>query len=265
MQEQNQKMRQSPDIRNSVPDTESKTIPPTHLKTAAAASNKSASIFSKNQNAEQSYESHTINLLREQLMQLGLSKYEIETNYEKHLPTIARAIIEKSEILCSLDKRLVNDLEAVAAEVFKSAETKTSNQDDVTLEQEPINNCGKHSPIDEQTERFLPNPYWFIPDGTINYNLDHIPEFRGELIESEYDDALAQSYVAEIVTESAQIQINDALAYVAAHNDIPRLHESINDIAAAFKKLARVLDIKCSGNDDFYLVLFEIWQKLYQK
>ena len=265
MQEQNQKRRQAPNIRNSVPDAESKTVSSTHLKTAAAASNKSASIFSENQNAEQSHETHIINSLREQLIQLGLSKYEIEMKYEKYLPIAARAIIEKPETLCSLRQRLVNDLEAVAAEIFKSAETKTSHQDDVTLEQEPINNCGKHSPIEEQTESFLPNPYWFIPDGTVDYNLDHIPKFRGEPIESEYDDTLVQSYVAEVVTESAQTQINDALAYVAAHNGIPRLHESINDIAAAFAKLARVLDIKCSGNDDFYLVLFEIWQKLYKK
>ena len=102
MQEQNQERRQSPDIGNPVPDTESKTVYPTHLKTAAAASNKSASIFSKNQNAEQSHETHIINSLREQLMQLGLSKYEIEMEYEKYLPIAARVTIERSEIQAEL-------------------------------------------------------------------------------------------------------------------------------------------------------------------
>lgn len=266
MQEQNQKMRQSPDIRNSVPDIESQTVSSTHLKTAAAASNKSASIFSKDQNAEQSHETHIINSLREQLMQLGLSKYEIEMEYEKYLPIAARAIIEKPETLCSLRQRLVNDLEAVAAEVFKSAAAEISNQDDVTLKQEPINNGGNHSIGSSHTQiESIPCPDENFYTLAADPDLDSQTAFSPTLTEVEDTESTPCSRVAETITESAQIQINDALAYVAAHGWIPRLHESINDIAAAFCKLARVLDIKCSGNDDFYLILFEIWQKLYQK
>ena len=146
MQEQNQTRRQSPDIRNSTPDTESKTIPPTHLKTAAAASNKSAPIFSKDQNAEQSHETYISNQIREQLVQLGLSKEDIENKYEKYILAAARAIIERSneqaEALRSLYRRLVNDWETTAAEIF--GEMENSNQDDVTLGQEPNIQGGSH-------------------------------------------------------------------------------------------------------------------------
>ncbi|MBQ2347247.1 MAG: hypothetical protein II388_02600 [Clostridia bacterium] len=262
MQEQNQKMRQSPDIGNSVPDIESQTISSTHLKTAAAASNKSASIFSKDQNAEQSHETHIINSLQEQLMQLGLSKNEIEMEYEKYLPIAARAITEKSEIqaelLQFLCQRFLNNWATAAA--------KTSNQDDVTLEQEPINNGGNHS-IDSSSTQIesIPCPDENFYTLAADPDLDSQTAFSPTLTEVEDIESIPRSYVAEVVTESTQIQINDALAYVAAHGWIPRLHESINDIAAAFCKLARVLDINCSGNDDFYLILFEIWQKLYQK
>lgn len=255
--------RQSSDIEDTNPDTKPQTVSSIPPKTAATAP-KSTPILSDLQNTEQSHEAYISNQIREQLIQLGLSKEDIESKYDKYIPAAARAIIEKSnkqaEALYSLYRRFVNEWEAAAAE------TKISNRDDVTLEQEPINNGGKQPSIDEQTELFLPDPCWFIPDGTVGYNLDHMPKFRGELIESEYDDTLVQSYVAEVISQEEQTKIGDALVKATAlATNKYRLNESISDIAAAFKKLARVLDIKCSENEDYFLVLFEIWRNLVEK
>lgn len=260
MQKQNQERRQSPDISDLAPDTKSKTIPPTHLKTAAAASNKSASISSKNQNAEQSYETHIINSLREQLMQLGLSKYEIEAKYEKYLHVTARAIIEKSETLCSLYKRLVNDWGTIVAEIFESAGIETSNQDDVTLEQEPNKKGGNHSIGSPHTQiGSAPHYSVFAADP----DLDSQAAFNSTLTKTEDTEPVPRSYVAETITQEEQTKIGDALVAAAAlTTNKYRLNESILDITAAFCKLARVLDVKCSENEDYYLVLFEIWRNL---
>lgn len=262
MQEQNQKRRQSPDMSNPVPDTESKTIPSTHLKTAAAASNKSASIFSKNQSAEQSHETYISNQIREQLVQLGLSKEDIESKYEKYIPATARAIIERSneqaEALCSLYRRLVNDWETTAAE------TKTSNQDDVTLEQEPNKKGGNHSIGSSHTQigstpRYDENFFTLAVDP----DLDSQTAITPTLTKIEDTESAPRSYVAETITEEEQIKIGDALvAATALTTNKYRLNESISDISAAFFKLARVLDVKCGENEDYYLVLFEIWRNL---
>ena len=48
-------------------------------------STKSAPIFSDFQNAEQSHETYISNQIREQLVQLGLSKEDIESKYEKYI------------------------------------------------------------------------------------------------------------------------------------------------------------------------------------
>lgn len=264
MQKQNQKRRQSPDIRSSAPDTEPQTISSTHLKTAAAASNKSASIFSKDQNAEQSHETYIINSLREQLMQLGLSKYEIEMEYEKYLPIAARAIIEKPETLCSLRQRLMSDLEAVAAEIFKSAEIETSNQDDVTLEQEPNKNCGSHSigSSSAQTESALSYDENFSTVAAAP-DLDSQTAINPTLTGIEDTEPMPRSYVAEIITKEEQIQIGDALVAAAALTTNKfKLNESLSDISAAFCKLARILGVKGNENEDYFLVLFEIWRNL---
>lgn len=266
MQEQNQKRRQSPDMSNSVPDTESKTVPPTHLKTAAAASNKSAPIFSKNQSAEQSHETYISNQIREQLVQLGLSKEDIERKYEKYIPATARAIIEKSneqaEALRSLYRRLVNEGEAAAAEIF--GETKTSNQDDVTLEQEPNKKGGNHSIGSSHTQiesapRHDKNFFTLAADPDLNSQTAINPT----LSEIEDTEPVFRSYVAETITQEEQTKISDALvAATALTTNKYRLNESLSDISAAFCKLARVLGVKVSENEDYYLVLFEIWRNL---
>lgn len=262
MQEQNQKERQSPDIRNSVPDTKSKTISSTHLKTAAAASNKSASIFSKNQSAEQSHETYISNQIREQLVQLGLSKEDIESKYEKYIPATARAIIEKSneraEALCSLYRRLVNEGEAAAAEIF--GVTKNSNQDDVTLEQEPNKKGGNHSIGSSHTQIESTPRYSNL---AADPDLDSQTAINPTLTKIEDTESAPRSYVAETITEEEQIKIGDALvAATALTTNKYRLNESLSDISAAFCKLARVLDVKVSENEDYYLVLFEIWRNL---
>ena len=266
MQEQNQKRRQSPDMSNSAPDTESKTIPPTHLKTAAAALNKSAPIFSDFQNAEQSHETYISNQIREQLVQLGLSKEDIESKYEKYIPATARAIIEKSneqaEALRSLYRRLVNEGEAAAAEIF--GVTKNSNQDDVTLEQQPNIQGGNHpicsSPTQiESTSVQGENFFTLAADPSIE------PQTQSyhDLTEIEDTDLGSCSYVAETITEEEQTKIGDALvAATALTTNKFKLNESLSDISAAFCKLARVLSIKVSENEDYYLVLFEIWRNL---
>lgn len=266
MQEQNQKRRQSPDIRNSVPDTKSKTIPSTHLKTTTAASNKSASIFSKDQNAEQSHETYISNQIREQLVQLGLSKEDIESKYEKYIPATARAIIEKSneqaEALRSLYRRLVNEGEAAAAEIFR--ETKNSNQDDVTLEQEPNKKGGNHSIGSSHTQigsapRYDENFFTLAADPDSNSQTAINPT----LSEIGYTESVPRSYVAETISQEEQTKIGNALVKAAAlTTNKYRLNESLSDISAAFCKLARVLDVKCSENEDYYLVLFEIWRNL---
>lgn len=260
MQEQNQKERQSPDMSNLAPDTESKTVSSTHLKTATAASNKSASIFSKNQNAEQSHETHIINSLREQLMQLGLSKNEIETNYEKYLPIAARATIEKSEIqaelLQFLYQRFLNNWATAAAE--------TSNQDDVTLEQKPNKKGGNHSIGSSSTQiesapRYDENFSTLAADPDLNSQTAINPA----LTKIEDTESVFRSYIAETITQEEQIKIGDALvAATALTTNKFKLNESLSDISAAFCKLARVLNIKVSENEDYYLVLFEIWRNL---
>lgn len=266
MQKQNQERRQSPDISDLAPDTKSKTIPPTHLKTAAAASNKSASIFSKNQNAEQSHETYISNQIREQLVQLGLSKEDIENTYEKYIPAAARAIIEKSneqaEALRSLYCRLVNEGEAAAAEIF--GVTKNSNQDDVTLEQQPNIQGGNHpicssltqiESVSVQGENFFTS----AADPSIE------PQIQSyhDLTEIEDTDLVSRSYVAETITEEEQTKIGDALvAATALTTNKFKLNESLSDISTAFYKLARVLGVEVSENEDYYLVLFEIWRNL---
>lgn len=267
MQEQNQKRRQLPDMSNLVPDTESKTVSSTHLKTAAAASNKSASIFSENQHAEQSHETHIINSLREQLMQLGLSKYEIEMEYEKYLPIAARAIIEKPETLCSLRQRLVNDLESVAAEIFKSGETKTSNQDDITFEQEPNKKGGNHSICPSSTQiESAPRYDENFSTMAAAPDLDSQTAINPNLTEIGCTESVPRSYIAETITKEEQTKIGDALVKATALTTNKfKLNESLSDISAAFCKLARVLDIKCNKNEDYFLVLFEIWRNLVEK
>lgn len=266
MQEQNQKRRQSPDMSNLAPDTKSKTVSSTHLKTAAAASNKSAPIFSDFQNAEQSHETYISNQIREQLVQLGLSKEDIESKYEKYIPATARAIIEKSneqaEALRSLYRRLVNEGEAAAAEIFEV--TKNSNQDDVTLEQQPNIQGGNHS---------IGSPHTQIESTPVQgenfFTLAADPDMESQtqpyhdLTEIKDTDLVSCSYVAETITQEEQTKIGDALvAATALTTNKYRLNESISDIAAAFCKLARVLGVKCGENEDYYLVLFEIWRNL---
>lgn len=266
MQEQNQTRRQSPDISDLAPDTKSKTIPPTHLKTAAAASNKPASIFSKDQNAEQSHETYISNQIREQLVQLGLSKEDIENKYEKYIPATARAIIERSneqaEALRSLYRRLVNDWETTAAEIF--GEMENSNQDDVTLEQEPNIQGGNH-PICSSFTQIESTPVQGENFSTLaaDPDLNSQTAINPTLTKIEDTDLVSRSYVAETITEEEQTKIGDALvAATALTTNKYRLNESISDISAAFCKLARVLDVKCSENEDYYLVLFEIWRNL---
>lgn len=266
MQEQNQKRRQSPDISDLAPDTESKTIPPTHLKTAAAASNKSASIFSKNQNAEQSHETYISNQIREQLVQLGLSKEDIESKYEKYIPATARAIIEKSneqaEALYSLYRRLVNEGEAAAAEIF--GEMKDSNQDDVTLEQQSTNTGGNHPIYStftqiESTSVQGENFFTLAADP----DMESQTQFYHDLTKIEDTESVPHSYVAETITEEEQTKIGEALvAATALTTNKFKLNESLSDISAAFYKLARVLGVEVSENEDYYLVLFEIWRNL---
>lgn len=266
MQKQNQERRQSPDISDLAPDTESKTIPPTHLKTAAAASNKSAPIFSDFQNAEQSHETYISNQIREQLVQLGLSKEDIENTYEKYIPAAARAIIEKSneqaEALRSLYHRIVNEGEAAAAEIFGI--TKNSNQDDVTLEQQPNIQGGNHpicssltqiESVSVQGENFFTS--------AADPSIESQTQSYHDLTEIGDTESASRSYVAETITEEEQTKIGDALvAATALTTNKYRLNESLSDISAAFYKLARVLGVEVSENEDYYLVLFEIWRNL---
>lgn len=269
MQEQNQKRRQSPDISDLAPDTKSKTIPPTHLKTAAAASNKSAPIFSDFQNAEQSHETYISNQIREQLVQIGLSKEDIESKYEKYILSAARAIIEKSneqaEALRSLYRRLVNEGEAAAAEIF--GETKTSNQDDVTLEQQPNIQGGNHpicSPFTQIESTSVQGENFF----TLAADPDMEPQTQSyhDLTEIEDTEPVFRSYIAETISQEEQTKIGDALvAATALTTNKYRLNESISDISAAFCKLARVLGVEVSENEDYFLVLFEIWRNLVEK
>lgn len=269
MQEQNQERRQSPDMSDLAPNTESKTIPPTHLKTAAAASNKSASIFSDFQNAEQSHETYISNQIREQLVQLGLSKEDIESKYEKYIPAAARAIIEKSneqaEALCSLYRRLVNNWETTAAEIF--GEMKDSNQDDVTLEQQSTNTGGNHpicSPFTQIESTSVQGENFFTL--TADPDMESQTQSYHDLTEIEDTDPASRSYVAETIAKEEQTKISDALvAATALTTNKYRLNESISDISAAFCKLARVLDVKVSENEDYFLVLFEIWRNLVKK
>lgn len=259
-------VRQSSDIEDTNPDTKSQTVSSIPPKTAATAS-KSASIFSEDQNAEQSHETYIINSLREQLMQLGLSKYEIEMEYEKYLPIAARAIIEKPKTLCSLRQRLMNDLETVAAQIFKSTETETSNQDDVTLEQEPNKKGGNHSicPSSTKTES-TPNYDENFSTMAADPDLNSQTAFNPILTEIKDTEPIPRSYVAEVISQEEQTKIGDALVKATAlTTNKYRLNESISDISTAFKKLARVLDIKRNKNEDYFLVLFEIWRNLVEK
>lgn len=227
---------------------------------------RSASIFSDLQNAEQSHETYISNQIREQLVQLGLSKEDIESKYEKYIPATARAIIERSneraEALRSLYRRLVNEGEAAAAEIFEI--TKNSNKDDVTLEQQPTNTGGNHSIGSphtqiESTPRYDENFFILAADPDSNSQTAITPT----LTKIEDTESAPRSYVAETITEEEQTKISDALvAATALTTNKYRLNESISDISAAFCKLARVLDVKVSENEDYYLVLFEIWRNL---
>lgn len=266
MQKQNQERRQSPDISDLAPDTKSKTVSSIPPKTAAAASNKSASIFSDFQNAEQSHETYISNQIREQLVQIGLSKEDIESKYEKYIPAAARAIIEKSneqaEALRSLYRRLVNNWETTAAEIF--GEMKDSNQDDVTLEQQSTN-TGGNQPIYSTITQIESTPVQDENFFTLTADPDVESQIQSyhDLTEIEDTESPSRSYVAETITKEEQARISDALVAAAAlTTNKYRLNESISDISAAFCKLARVLDVKCSENEDYYLVLFEIWRNL---
>lgn len=257
--------RQSSDIEDANPDTKSQTVSFIPSKTAATAS-KSAPIFSDFQNAEQSHETYISNQIREQLVQLGLSKEDIENKYEKHILAAARAIIEKSteqaEALRSLYRRLVNDWEATAAEIF--GETKNSKQDDVTLEQKPTNTGGNH-PICLPFTQIEPTSVQGENFSTLATDPDMESQIQSyhDLTEIEDTDLVSCSYVAETITQEEQTKIGDALVAAAAlTTNKYRLNESISDISAAFCKLARVLDVKCGENEDYYLVLFEIWRNL---
>lgn len=288
MQKQNQERRQPPDISDLVPDTESKTISPTHLKTSAAAQQhtgplqeltksdplqeptKSAPIFSNSQNVEQSHETYISNQIREQLVQLGLSKEDIENKYERYIPAAARAIIEKSNeweeaLYPSIYRQLADGWEATVEEIL--GEMKNSNQGDVTLEQQSINTSGNH-PICStftQTESTSAQDENFF---TLAADPDMEPQIQSyhDLTEIEDTDLVSRSYVAETITQEELTKISDALVKAAAlTTNKYRLNESISDISAAFCKLARVLDVTCSENEDYFLVLFEIWQNLIEK
>lgn len=154
--------------------------------------------------------------------------------------------------------------EAAAAEIFKSGETKTSNQDDVTLEQEPNKKGGNHSIGSshtqiESTPRYDENFFTLAADP----DSDSQTAINPTLTKIEDTEPVFRSYVAETITEEEQTKISDALvAATALTTNKYRLNESISDISAAFCKLARVLGVKVSENEDYYLVLFEIWRNL---
>lgn len=256
--------RQSFDIEDTNPDTKTQTVSSIPPKTAAAAL-KSAPIFSDFQNAEQSHETYISNQIREQLVQLGLSKEDIESKYEKYILSAARAIIEKSneraEALRSLYRRLVNDWETTAAEM------ENNNQDDTTLEQEPNIQGGNHpicSSLTQIESTSVQGENFFAL--TADPDMEPQTQSYHDLTEIEDTDPVSRSYVAETITEEEQTKIGDALVTAAAlTTDKYRLNESISDISAAFCKLARVLGVKCSENEDYFLVLFEIWRNLVEK
>ena len=256
--------RQSSDIEDANPDTKTQTVSSIPPKTAAAAS-KSAPIFSNFQNAEQSHETYISNQIREQLVQLVLSKEDIESKYEKYIPSAARAIIKKSneqaEALCSLYRRLVNDWETTAAEM------ENSNQDDATLEQEPNIQGGNHPicpPFTQIESTSVQGENFFTL--AADPDMESQTQSYHDLTEIEDTDLVSCSYVAETISQEEQTKIGDALVKAAAlTTDKYRLNESISDISAAFCKLARVLGIKCGENEDYFLVLFEIWRNLVEK
>lgn len=260
--------RQSSDIEDTNPDTKTQTVSSIPPKTAATAS-KSAPIFSDFQNAEQSHETYISNQIREQLVQLGLSKEDIENKYERYILSAARAIIERSneqaEALCSLYHRLVNDWETTAAETF--GEMENSNRDDVTLEQEPNIQGGSHPicPTFTQIESTSVQGENFFTLAA-DPDMESQTQSCHDLTETEDTDLVSCSYVAETISQEEQTKIGDALVKAAAlTTDKYRLNESISDISAAFFKLARVLGIKCGENEDYFLVLFEIWRNLVEK
>lgn len=260
--------RQSANIEDANPDTKTQTVSSIPPKTAAAAS-KSAPIFSDFQNAEQSHETYISNQIREQLVQLGLSKEDIENKYERYILSAARAIIERSneqaEALCSLYRRLVNDWETTAAETF--GEMENSNRDDVTLEQEPANTGGSHPicPTFTQIESTSVQGENFFTLAA-DPDMESQTQSYHDLTEIEDTDLVSCSYVAETISQEEQTKIGDALVKAAAlSTDKYRLNESISDISAAFYKLARVLEVKCGENEDYFLVLFEIWRNLVEK
>lgn len=258
--------RQSSDIEDANPDIKSQTVSSIPPKTAAAAS-KSAPIFSDFQNAEQSHETYISNQIRGQLVQLGLSKEDIESKYERYILSAARAIIKKSdeqaEALCSLYRRLVNDWETTAA----AAEIENSNQDDATLEQEPNIQGGNH-PICPPFTQIESTSIQGENFSTLAADPDMESQTQSyhDLTEIEDTDLVSCSYVAETISQEEQTKIGDALVKAAAlTTDKYRLNESISDISAAFCKLARVLGVKCGENEDYFLVLFEIWRNLVEK
>ena len=256
--------RQSSDIEDANPDIKSQTVSSIPPKTAAAAS-KSAPIFSDFQNAEQSHETYISNQIRGQLVQLGLSKEDIESKYERYILSAARAIIKKSdeqaEALCSLYRRLVNDWETTAAEM------ENSNQDDATLEQEPNIQGGNHPicpPFTQIESTSVQGENFFTL--AADPDMESQTQSYHDLTEIEDTDLVSCSYVAETISQEEQTKIGDALVKAAAlTTDKYRLNESISDISAAFCKLARVLGIKCGENEDYFLVLFEIWRNLVEK
>lgn len=256
--------RQSSDIEGANPDTKTQTVSSIPPKTAATAS-KSAPIFSDFQNAEQSHETYISNQIREQLVQLGLSKEDIENKYEKYILSAARAIIEKSneraEALRSLYRRLVNDWETTAAEI------ENSNQDDTTLEQEPNIQGGNHPicpPFTQIESTSVQGENFFTL--AADPDMESQTQSYHDLTEIEDTDFVSCSYVAETISQEEQTKIGDALVKAAAlTTDKYRLNESLSDISAAFCKLARVLGIKCGENEDYFLVLFEIWRNLVKK
>lgn len=233
-------------------------------------STKSAPIFSNFQNVEQSHETYISNQIREQLVQLGLSKENIESKYERYIPDAARAIIKKSNeweeaLYPSIYRQLADGWEATVEEILR--EKKNSNQDNVTLEQQSINTNGNHpicSTFTQIESTSVQDENFF----TLAVDPDMEPQTQSyhDLTEIEDTEPMLRSYVAETITQEELTKISDALVKAAAlTTNKYRLNESISDISAAFCKLARVLDVKCSENEDYFLVLFEIWQNLIEK
>ena len=159
----------------------------------------------------------------------------------------------------------MNEGEAAAAEIF--GVPKNSNQDDVTLEQQPNIQGGNHpiySPLTQIESTSVQGENFFTL--TVDPDVESQIQSYHDLTKIEDTEPASRSYVAETITKEEQTKISDALVAAAAlTTNKYRLNESLSDISAAFCKLARVLDVKVSENEDYFLVLFEIWRNLVKK